>query len=89
MVEGTVTKGSKGDTTVFVIVFDPQPDYEIFRIKATGPATIAGAKAVTKCYYEPDRVPSLTSYGLIVLLGLLILSGVYVIYNRRKGVSRA
>jgi hypothetical protein len=37
--------------------------------------------------YQP--LPSLTNWGLLVLLGLLILSGVYVIYQRRKGVARA
>jgi hypothetical protein len=35
------------------------------------------------------NVPSLTNWGLIVLLALLILSGIYVIYQRRKGVARA
>jgi hypothetical protein len=34
-------------------------------------------------------VPTLTNWGLIVLLALLILSGIYVIYQRRKGVARA
>lgn len=33
--------------------------------------------------------PSLTNWGLAILLVLLVLSGVYVIYQRRKGVARA
>jgi hypothetical protein len=35
------------------------------------------------------KVPALTNWGLLVLLVLLILSGIYVIYHRRKGVVRA
>ncbi|HWR81716.1 MAG TPA: hypothetical protein VN285_00280 [Candidatus Deferrimicrobium sp.] len=38
---------------------------------------------------DTRRVPSLTPYGLFILLGLMILSGAYVIYSRRKGVARA
>jgi hypothetical protein len=34
-------------------------------------------------------VPSLTNWGLLILLALLILSGIYVVYQRRKGVARA
>ena len=34
-------------------------------------------------------VPSLTNWGLLVLLVLLVLSGVYVIYHRRRGAVRA
>jgi hypothetical protein len=33
-------------------------------------------------------VPTLTNYGLLVLLALLILSAIYVIYQKRKGVVR-
>ncbi len=37
----------------------------------------------------PQRLTALTNYGLLVLLASLILSGVYVTYQRRKGVVRA
>jgi hypothetical protein len=37
----------------------------------------------------PHPTPSLTNWGLLVLLLLLLLSGVYLIYHWRKGVVRA
>ncbi len=35
------------------------------------------------------KVPSLTTWGLFVLLLLLIISGAYVIYQRKKGIMHA
>lgn len=65
------------------IDFAPQPDCEMIKITNNGTSTITidSAKVVTHC-----RVPSLTSWGLAVLLLLLILSGAYVIYHKRKGL---
>jgi len=37
----------------------------------------------------PPRVPSLTSWGLLVLLVLLVISGIIVIRQRRRGAVRA
>ncbi len=38
--------------------------------------------------FIPLKVPALTNWGMLILLVLLVLSGVYVIYHRRKGVVR-
>jgi hypothetical protein len=39
-------------------------------------------------YPDPVGVPSLTTYGLIVLLLLILLSGISVIYKRKRAVAR-
>ncbi len=47
-----------------------------------------GLRLVTDTYARNTPVPSLTPYGMLVLLVLLILSGIYVIRQRRRGVVR-
>ncbi|MDH3892240.1 MAG: hypothetical protein OEV49_14275 [candidate division Zixibacteria bacterium] len=37
---------------------------------------------------EIEQVPSLTNWGMLVLMVLLVISGVYVIYYRRRGIAR-
>jgi len=73
----------------FHVLFQPQPEWELIRVRNNSGGTIAltGAQAERKCS-RIDRLPSLTNWGLLVLLALLILSGVIVIRQRRRGVAR-
>jgi len=70
----------------FMVEFNPQPDCEMIKITNTGGVPVTIDSAIVKAHC---RVPSLTNWGLLVLLVLLVLSGIYVIYQRRKGVVRA
>jgi hypothetical protein len=62
-------------------------DNEIDAIEALGPAEKEPPKPPED--WEPCKLPALTNWGLLILLVLLILSGIYVIYQRRRGVVRA
>jgi hypothetical protein len=62
-------------------VFNPQPDHEVFKITATGSTvTITNFFVDTHC-----TVPSLTQYGLAILVLMLIATAV-VIYRRHRRV---
>ena len=77
----------------FHVVFVPQPEYEVIRIKniSNSDRTIHSGLIIVGCLPTADTtdLPSLTNWGLLVLVLLLILSGAYVIYQRRKGAVRA
>ena len=63
--------------------FVPQPDWHvvIFNNAAKGAATVTKITASPRCY-----VPSLTEWGLGVLVLVLLASTAFVIYRRRKAV---
>ena len=48
-----------------------------------GADTVKIFKPVSDQIYD---IPSLTNYGILILTALLLLSGLYVIYRRRRGV---
>ncbi|MFQ6008587.1 MAG: hypothetical protein ACE5K8_06495 [Candidatus Zixiibacteriota bacterium] len=81
-------KTGTADSIRTYVLIVPQPHWEVIALKNKGAqaVTITGGFGNTYCTVN---VPSLTEYGLLVLLVLLILSGIYVIYQRRKGVARA
>jgi hypothetical protein len=68
----------------FLVKFQPQPCSESIKIQANADITIQKVIIKTTCF-----VPALTNWGLIILLALLILSGIIVIRQRRRGVVRA
>jgi hypothetical protein len=81
-----VTYSSPGKLIV-VWTIDPQPDYEWLLIKNNGvePAVI------TKVYFtdECHPVPSLTQWGIIGLVLLMLAAGAMVIVRRRRAMARA
>lgn len=83
---------SSGSNThrVFIMVINPQPHFEWFKLKDTSAtqATVDTAYFGTYCYLKKKPIPTLTNYGLLVLLVLLVISGIIVIRQRRKGAVR-
>jgi len=76
----TITGGVK-----FHVVFRPQPEWEVILVKNnTGSSIeITGAVGTSDCV---KVVPSLTTYGIIVLVLLLLVSTVWVIRKKKAGV---
>jgi hypothetical protein len=79
----TVSGGVK-----FHVFFKPQPEWEVILVKnnTLAPMQITSAVGTSDCV---KFLPALTNWGLIILLALLILSGIIVIRQRRRGVVRA
>lgn len=72
--------------------FDPQPDWEWIIIKNNGSGQVRLPKIfwTSRCVLSPDpcpMVPSLTSWGLLSLIGLLAATAVWVILKRRAGLA--
>jgi len=70
---------------VYQFQYIPQPQWEVIEFTATGDKAavdIEGISVISSC-----RVPSLTQWGLMALVILLIGSSVFVIYRRRKTVT--
>jgi hypothetical protein len=77
-----------GAETTFVFTGEKRADY--WYLMAQGIANApSGTSYFVQQHQHPRSTPALTNYGLLILLALLILSGIYVIYQRRKGVARA
>jgi hypothetical protein len=71
-------------------VFDPQPDWEWIIIKNNGPTmTLPKVFWTSSCVVSPNpypRVPSLTTWGLLVLVALLTGTAIWVIRRRKAGL---
>lgn len=76
--------GSAGVT--FKGILKKQPKYEVFILKnkTTHTAIIRYVKGCSQCEKRVD-VPSLTTYGIILLVLLLLASTVWVIRKKRAG----
>jgi len=70
---------------IFHVKINPQPEWEVMALHATDALTINTAKAQTVCHRD-ETIPSLTTYGIIVLVLLLLVSTVWVIRKKRAGV---
>ncbi|UCD95562.1 MAG: hypothetical protein JSU69_05795 [Candidatus Zixiibacteriota bacterium] len=72
------------ERAVYQFLFVPQPEWEVIEFSATedGTVSIDDIVVVSSC-----NVPSLTHWGLLVLVLLVLASAVYVIYRRRKTVT--
>ncbi len=71
----------------FNVKIKPQPHWEVMElhVAAPGQVTIATIIGHSKCHGF-DMIPSLTSYGVIVLVLLLIASTVWVLRRKRVGM---
>jgi hypothetical protein len=69
----------------YEFTFEPQPEWEVIElINNSGvPVTISNITASSICR---RAVPSLTSWGLIILV-LMILAAGYMVYRRRAGAT--
>ena len=88
-VKHTPTARTVGDGVVaFHSQFRPQPEWEVILIKNTsdGPITVTSYYAESTCRTFPLEIPSLTTYGIIVLVLLLLVSTVWVIRKKKAGV---
>ncbi len=83
----TTGRDVSGTPAVFTAHFRPQPAWEKIQIKNTGGSSVAidSVSGTSDCH----PVPSLTTYGLIALLLLLIGSAVWVMRHRRRAHSVA
>lgn len=70
---------------VFHVKIDPQPEWEVMALHATDTMTINKVTAQTVCHRD-ETIPSLTTYGIIVLVLLLLVSTVWVIRKKRAAV---
>ena len=67
-------------------VFDPQPSWEWIIIKNNGPNNMTLPKVFWTSRCVP-RAPSLTTWGLLALVGLLAATAIWVITRRRAGLA--
>lgn len=95
---GFDASGNSGDITATVIgqiafdantvqvtfTFSPQPQWEVIRLTAASNISIEEIDATSYCRAP---VPSLTQWGIMALVLILIGSSVFVIYRRRKAVA--
>jgi hypothetical protein len=66
-------------------VFDPQPSWEWIIIKNNGPdMTLPKVFWTSRCV---PRAPSLTTWGLLALVGLLAATAIWVIRKRSTGLA--
>jgi hypothetical protein len=86
----TVWNESSADGVYLLnVIFDPQPDWEWVRIQTTGAVTLNSITWNTQCYtndYVDDydhRIPSLTQWGLFVLIIMLGGSAGWILWRRR------
>lgn len=74
----------------FNVKIKPQPEWEVIVLRNDGsdPVTITDVLGETKCHRDPEDtpIPSLTTYGIIVLVLLLLASTVWVIRKKRAHV---
>jgi|GEM_PF-2246994 len=70
---------------IFHVKIIPQPEWEVMALHATDTLTINTATAQTVCHRD-ETIPSLTTYGIIVLVLLLLISTVWVIRKKRAAV---
>jgi hypothetical protein len=82
---GALLETSAHSSTQFIMKFgfNPQPSWEVLKLTSTGSASITNFYIVYDC--NPKAVPTLTQYGLGVLILLLIATAV-VVYRRRHRV---
>lgn len=78
-----ITKSTIAGGVKFYVLFTPQPEWEVVLVKNASGQQVAidSVKASSTCY--PTPVPSLTTYGIIVLVLLLLASTVWVIRKKR------
>ena len=71
----------------FNVKIRPQPEWEVMKlhVDGDGPVTIESIVGHSSCH-RGEIIPSLTPYGIIVLVLLLIASTVWVLRRRRAGV---
>ena len=71
----------------FNVKIRPQPEWEVMKlhVDGTGPVTIESIVGHSKCH-RGEIIPSLTTYGIIVLVLLLLVSTVWVIRKKKAGV---
>ncbi|MEW5923880.1 MAG: hypothetical protein AB1746_07830 [Candidatus Zixiibacteriota bacterium] len=67
---------------VYNFTYVPQPEWETIKFTSSGSVSISGIVVVSSC-----RVPSLTQWGIIALVLILIASSIFVVYRRRKAVT--
>ena len=70
---------------IFHVKIIPQPEWEVMALHARATLTINTATAQTVCHRD-EMIPSLTPYGIIVLVLLLLASTVWVIRKKRAAV---
>ena len=70
---------------IFHVKIIPQPEWEVMAIHAMDTLTIISGTAQTVCHRD-EIIPSLTTYGIIVLVLLLLASTVWVLRRKRAGV---
>jgi len=69
------------------IVFEPQPEWETVELNFLNPVEITSATAWTHCQESYHPVPSLSTWGLIALIVLVLGAG--VVMARRKAANPA
>jgi hypothetical protein len=75
-----------GGTLNIDVVIDPQPQWEVVKLTATGEVTINDAVGASGCTRVTD-VPMLTTVGIIALALLLIASTIWVMRKRKAGLQ--
>ena len=69
------------------IVFEPQPEWETVELEFLNPVQITSATAWAHCQESYHPVPSLSTWGLIALIVLVLGTG--IILARRKAANPA
>jgi hypothetical protein len=85
---GALLETSAHSPTQFIMRFgfDPQPDWEVLKLTCRGGnANITHFYIVADCNQRP--VPTLTQYGLAVLVLLLIATAFFVYRHRRRVIA--
>jgi len=75
-----------GPTLNIDVVILPQPQWEVVKLTASGAVTITDAVGTSGCTIV-TQVPMLTTFGVIVLALLLLVSTIWVIRKRRVGIQ--
>lgn len=65
-----------------VIVVGPQPDEVVITFDVPGAPILLGEAWLSECCQRPT-IPSMTTYGLAILILLIAATGIYVIRRRR------
>jgi hypothetical protein len=83
------------DSTTHYVVYEifpklvqPQPRSTVDQFGSHGLAVVQSEFLMVPCI-KISPVPSLTNWGLIILVALLLLTGFIVIRHRRRGEVRA
>ena len=78
-------------TLVITILYDPQPEWEWVKVGATGQGVdILEVVMITTCTpkMRGTELPSLTQWGMIALVLLILAAGAMVIRQRRRTMAR-